>query len=138
MRAYEDREWTSAHESALQRARVASPMPREAAPARPPPTSRRAYDRKLASLPDVEARLQQLGALDWSRRFCEERGIDLGEVTARGRSRSVVRVRHALWSILRDTLDLSLPEVGRIFGVDHTTVLAAVRKYHDSLAEEAA
>ena len=36
--------------------------------------------------------------------------------------------------VLRHTLDLSSPEVARIFGVDHTTVLAACLAHEAYLA----
>lgn len=44
------------------------------------------------------------------------------------RTPAAVRARHATWRELRHTHSWSLPRIARVFGVDHTTVLAAVRK----------
>ncbi len=40
----------------------------------------------------------------------------------------VVRARHAIWVHLVVEFGWSLPAVGRLFGVNHTTVMAAVHK----------
>jgi len=57
----------------------------------------------------------------------EATGVSEEAIRGRGRQKRTVRARHAVWLALR-ALGWSLPEVGREFSVDHTTVLAAVRK----------
>jgi chromosomal replication initiation ATPase DnaA len=37
--------------------------------------------------------------------------------------------RHELWVVTQNTLDLSYPETGYMFGVDHTSVMAAQKEY---------
>lgn len=61
---------------------------------------------------------------------CQRRGVTLEELCGRGRSRAVVQARHEAWLALREDPErcFSLPEIGRLFGVDHTTVLAGLRK----------
>ena len=74
-------------------------------------------------------RLDRIGALQWARRFCQKLGVTLDDVTGRSRLGHIVRVRHRLWVVLRDTLGLSYPAVAGIFEVDHSTVMSAERKY---------
>jgi chromosomal replication initiation ATPase DnaA len=40
----------------------------------------------------------------------------------------VTRARHRLWWLLHGTFGLSLPELGRLVGREHTTCLVAVRE----------
>ena len=62
-------------------------------------------------------------------------GFELDELLySRGRARTLVRARHHLWTVIQHTLDLSTPEIARAFGVDHSTVLYAVRKFERHLA----
>jgi hypothetical protein len=45
------------------------------------------------------------------------------------RTPAAVAARHATWRELRHTHSWSLPRIARVFGCDHTTVLAALRKH---------
>lgn len=45
------------------------------------------------------------------------------------RTPKAVAARHATWRELRHTHSWSLPRIARAFAVDHTTVLAALRKH---------
>jgi len=45
------------------------------------------------------------------------------------RTPAAVKARHATWRELRHVLGWSLPRIARVFGCDHTTVLAALRKH---------
>jgi chromosomal replication initiation ATPase DnaA len=77
----------------------------------------------------VRVRLDRLGARAVAERTAGEFGVTLEEVLAgESRSRSVARARHRLWCLIRHTLDLSYPEMERVFEADHTTILAAVKK----------
>jgi len=42
--------------------------------------------------------------------------------------RRVVRARWAVWRIMRDEYQMTLPQIGRAFGKDHTTVLHGLRR----------
>lgn len=60
-------------------------------------------------------------------RACEEHYVTYGEVRGRDRYARIARARHQVWRELR-ALGWSLSEIGREFGVHHTTVLSAVNK----------
>lgn len=89
----------------------------------------------------IESRLAEIGALRWSRAFCKIEGSLLSQVIARAaafgdaraRDPSVVRVRHRLWSVLVDTLGLSLSGCAALFEVNHVTVLHAVRAHRNAI-----
>jgi chromosomal replication initiation ATPase DnaA len=70
--------------------------------------------------------LHARGFLEVVEALCRANRIDVEGVCGRDRHMSVVRVRHAVWTALRDH-GLSTPEIGRLFGVDHTTVLYGTR-----------
>lgn len=53
--------------------------------------------------------------------------VTVFEACGRGRTSKVVKARHAAWSLLRER-GFSYPEIGRIWGVDHSSVLTALRK----------
>lgn len=50
------------------------------------------------------------------------------ELAAKVRARPAVAARHAWLRVVRDSWALSAAATGRLCGVDHTTVLAAVRR----------
>ena len=62
---------------------------------------------------------------------CSARGVLLHEILGPIRSRNVVRARHELWWRIRHHPDryYSLPEIGRLFGKDHTTILAGIEAH---------
>jgi chromosomal replication initiation ATPase DnaA len=77
----------------------------------------------------VVGRLARIGAKALAERTAKEFGVPLAEVLeGESRARSVKRARHRLWCLVRHTLDLSYPEMERLFEADHTTILSAVRK----------
>lgn len=55
-------------------------------------------------------------------------GVRIADIRGRSRLAHIVRARHECWWRLRRQ-GWSLPAIGREFGVDHTTVLAALRKF---------
>lgn len=56
-------------------------------------------------------------------------GIPYREVMGASRTREVAAARQvAMYEVRKARPDLSLPQIGRIFGRDHTTVIHAVRK----------
>jgi chromosomal replication initiation ATPase DnaA len=85
----------------------------------------------------VLERLEFLGARALAQRTASEFGVALGTVLqGKSRSRSVIRARHRIWCLIRHTLDLSYPEMERLFEVDHTTIVVAVRKRERELEGE--
>lgn len=71
-----------------------------------------------------------------ARRICLGHGATLDEVLSASRHPRIVRARHRLWMILRDTLDLSYPELGALFDRDHTTIMSGVKKCRARLEKE--
>lgn len=57
-------------------------------------------------------------------------GVTRALVYGRSRMGPVVRARHEVWCVLRADYGWSLPAIAHVFGVDHTTVLAATRTAH--------
>ena len=62
---------------------------------------------------------------------CSARGVLLHEILGASRSRSLVRARHELWWRIRHLPDrcYSSPEIGRLFGRDHSTLLAGIEAH---------
>lgn len=64
-------------------------------------------------------------------------GLSLQDLTSPGRRRSIVQARHIAMYLCRTLTDLSLPQIGSLFGGrDHTTVLHSIRKIDSSLKEQ--
>ena len=80
------------------------------------------------------AALDLWGAHRVATAIAQSYGTTLDAVLGVSTSRNTARARHHLWAVLRHTLDLSTPELGRAFGVDHTTVLDAVGNFERALA----
>jgi chromosomal replication initiator protein len=65
--------------------------------------------------------------------------FDIGPADIKGsrRPRSISRPRQYAMYLSRKHTEHSYPELGRLFGgKDHTTVLAAVKKYEEKIEEE--
>lgn len=75
----------------------------------------------------VKANLDRIGALEWVRKQCNV-DVDLDDLLGTSRLPSVIRVRHDVWRVVRDTFGYSYSEMARLFAVDHTTVIHAIRK----------
>jgi chromosomal replication initiation ATPase DnaA len=65
-----------------------------------------------------------------------QRGVPLHDLCGRGRTRSVARARQEVWWRIRHHPEryLSLPEIARLFGRDHTTILAGIEAHSRRLA----
>lgn len=84
----------------------------------------------------VSTRLRRLGVYELAERIALSHGVDLVDVLGRRRHSELIPARHELWTVLRHSLDLSYPALGRVFEVDHTTVLSAVHDRESELAAE--
>lgn len=57
-------------------------------------------------------------------------GVTWDDITGLRRTRDLIKPRHlCMVAVFEQRKDLSLPMIGRIFKRDHTTILAATRKY---------
>ena len=54
-------------------------------------------------------------------------GIPIDELPKKGRTQTVARARQDACALLRDTTKMSLPEIGRVFDRDHTTIIHGLR-----------
>lgn len=79
---------------------------------------------------DIIARLRDRSLLELVERIAAEHHVTVEDVCSRWRAKSVSAARHKVWSRLR-VMGLSLPEIGALFGRDHTTVLVGVRRAHE-------
>lgn len=59
--------------------------------------------------------------------FTEELGVSVGAIMGRARTRRVSRARQMVCFVLRQA-GLSFPEIGRVMGLDHSTVQHACRR----------
>lgn len=59
------------------------------------------------------------------------------DLTGPSRNRRLVEARQVAMTVLRHATTLSYPELGRLFGRDHTTVIHAVRRTLDQPAMRA-
>jgi len=67
---------------------------------------------------------------------CEQFGVSLDEMTGRTRSKQLVVPRQIAMYISREMTDHSLPDIGRAFKRDHSTVIHAHAKVRDLLQED--
>ena len=66
-------------------------------------------------------------------------GVSREEVVGPGRAGSVVEARHLAIYLTRELTDLSLPQIGRLFGGrDHSTVLSSLRRTQSRIATDPA
>ena len=50
------------------------------------------------------------------------------DIFGRRRYRNVIKCRHILYWYMYNVLDMSYTEIGRVFKVDHTTIMNGVKK----------
>jgi chromosomal replication initiator protein len=71
-------------------------------------------------------------------RVAERFGISRAELVGSSRAATPLRARQVAIFLTRDLTDLSLPQIGRLYGGrDHTTVLNSLRRVEASLGEDA-
>ena len=71
-------------------------------------------------------------------RVAERFGISRAELVGSSRASTPLRARQVAIFLTRDLTDLSLPQIGRLYGGrDHTTVLNSLRRVEASLDEDA-
>jgi len=67
---------------------------------------------------------------------CEFYGLTPQEIKKRTRKMNVAKPRQVAMYLLRDLVHLSFPSIGRLFGLDHTTVLYSFEKITDGLVSD--
>lgn len=68
-------------------------------------------------------------AIELIKQVADKHGISVSDLKSESRNVHIVAIRHEAMALVYEKRpDLSLPQIGKIFGRDHTTVLAAVRK----------
>jgi len=88
--------------------------------------SRRIEQEKTMSLRD---KLDGRGLLKMAERIAEAHGVSVEDMFSAVRGFSAVpRARQAMWAELYATGNWSYPRIGQLFGRDHTTIMAGVRK----------
>lgn len=65
----------------------------------------------------------------------EHFGIGIRDIMSRTRLFRIVYARHICFYVARKVIKISLPEIGRRMGCDHTTVLHGVRKIEAQLSD---
>jgi chromosomal replication initiator protein len=84
-----------------------------------------------SSRPTPVEQIQQRVAADF--------GVSRAELVGSTRAATPVRARHVAIYLTRELTDLSLPQIGRLYGGrDHSTVLNSVRRIEAGLAEDPA
>lgn len=71
-----------------------------------------------------------------AQRIAESECVLLEDMLGRKRTARSTRARHRLWATVRASSDFSLPELARMFGRDHTTILYGIRKHEAALAAQ--
>lgn len=82
--------------------------------------------------------LEEAGALGVVKRIAKGHGVSMRDLLAGVRTAPVVRARDQAVAVVRWSTGWSSPHVGRLFGLDHSSVLAAVARHEARLNEEGA
>ena len=72
--------------------------------------------------------LEERDLLEQARKVARKYHVTLDELLGRGHGALEARARHELWATLYEEMP-TFAGLGRIFGRDHATIVAAVRKY---------
>lgn len=77
---------------------------------------------------DILDQLADRGLLAEVAARCRRGGVKVEDVAGKGRTKGVVRARHEVWRWMHDELGLSWPEVARVFGRTHDSIIQASDK----------
>jgi chromosomal replication initiator protein len=87
-------------------------------------------------IPGVRSR-RPASAEEIQQRVAESFGISRAELVGSSRAATPLRARQVAIFLTRDLTDLSLPQIGRLYGGrDHSTVLNALRRVEATLGED--
>ncbi len=89
-------------------------------------------------IPGVRRSSRPTSVEEIQQRVAERFGISRAELVGTSRAATPLRARQVAIFLTRDLTDLSLPQIGRLYGGrDHTTVLNSLRRIEASLDEDA-
>lgn len=71
---------------------------------------------------------QRAAALWATKRVAYWRSTTVEAMTGKGRTQNEAQARQLVWYVLRQTTPMSLPELGRLFDRNHTTVLSGINR----------
>ncbi|HEX6456468.1 MAG TPA: chromosomal replication initiator protein DnaA [Solirubrobacterales bacterium] len=88
-------------------------------------------------IPGIRARPRPTSVEEIQQRVAEAFGISRAELVGSSRAATPLRARQVAIFLTRDLTDLSLPQIGRLYGGrDHTTVLNSLRRVEAGLDED--
>ena len=58
----------------------------------------------------------------------KKHGVSVEDIKSKKKTDSIATARHTSIYIIRKLTDLSLKEIGRVFGRDHSTVISSINK----------
>jgi chromosomal replication initiator protein len=92
-----------------------------------------------AVVPRAPRRVERASVEDIQQRVSAAFGISRAELVGSGRAATPLSARQVAIYLTRELTDLSLPQIGRLYGGrDHSTVLNSIRRAEARLAEDAA
>lgn len=80
-------------------------------------------EQQIASV--VES-LRRLGLHDLVEIIASEYAVSVDDIASRSRRKSISAARHVCWRAIKEVHGKSSPEIGAIWGVDHTSVLHGI------------
>ena len=95
-----------------------------------PQSERRSRELEIvrgASFNDVAEALEERGLLEEVAAIVRAHYVTMYEACSPKRTKKIVEARHAAWKLLRDK-GFSYPEIGSLWGVNHTSVMEALKK----------
>jgi len=88
-------------------------------------------------IPGTTRSAQAISVEEIQQQVAERFGISRAELIGGSRAATPLRARHVAIYLTREMTDLSLPQIGRLYGGrDHTTVLNSLRRVEASLGED--
>jgi chromosomal replication initiation ATPase DnaA len=90
-----------------------------------------------ADLEFLVRRLTERGLLELLDQICEARNVTRLEIAGKARSRSIVRARQELWSLLRaGAWGYSFHEIGKLFRRHHSTIAYGIAAHERAMRRE--
>jgi chromosomal replication initiation ATPase DnaA len=75
----------------------------------------------------AEARLVEVDLYDLAVAICRKYHVTISGVLCPKRTQALARARHEIWWTIRTQTQLSVTEIGVLFGVDHTTIISGIK-----------
>jgi chromosomal replication initiation ATPase DnaA len=85
---------------------------------------------------DVSDCLEERGLLDLAHAICDRHHVTIDELLGRSRMSHIIAARFQLWFYLYMQKRMSTKGIGKIFGVDHSSVLHGIKKHGGRVCED--